>query len=113
MQRFLTQPVELQSNPVLSEMLKDSLELFSLYKGQDMPLARSISAPKPSGKLNIPLQAAQEEVLQKSHFCTLAALVRQEMPASLLDDEEAPFPRVGFLLPAQKMGSLSMTVKAV
>lgn len=73
-QRFLTQPVELQSNPLLSEMLKDSLEVFSLYKGQDMPLAQSISAPKPSGKLNIQLHAAQEDLLQKSHFCTLAAL---------------------------------------
>lgn len=73
-------------------MLKDSLEVFSLYKGQDMPLAQSISAPKPSGKLNIQLHAAQEELLQKCHFCTLAALVRQEMSASLLADEEAPFP---------------------
>lgn len=56
---FLTQTIELQSNPVLFEMLKDSLEMFFLYKGQDMPLAQSISASKASGKLNVQLHAAQ------------------------------------------------------
>lgn len=33
--------------------------MFPLYKGQDMPLAQRINAPKTSGKLNIQLQAAQ------------------------------------------------------
>lgn len=59
---FLTQPVELQNSPVLFEMLTDSLEGSSLYRGQDMPLALIIRAPKTSGKLNVQLHAVQSGI---------------------------------------------------
>lgn len=93
--QLLTRTGELQSNPVLFEMLKGSLEGFSFCKGQDMPLAQSIGARKTFGELNIQLHAAQPgrwaAKVPLLHPGS-SAKAADGKAASLLAEEEAPSP---------------------